>query len=368
MRARLLGFVNALRDAGVPCSTSEVLDATRAAAKLGIERATLREALAATLVKDHGDRPTFDGVFARYFGAARRKLAKPKRPPASGDLGSGGDGEGAGRKPQADAKGRGEAPRIEPELERQPTLGTKVAAQRALMAKPFDAMDPRDVDELRDLAAELGRRYRTRWARRTRRANHGRVDLRRTIRRATTRGGVPLELFYRRPRPGKTNLIALVDLSYSTATAASFLLALLAPAHAFFRRVLLLGYVDAIVEISYERGHVVPHAPLDLNARSDFGRVLVQLARGHAAGLNRNTVLLVLGDARNNRRPPRADVLQQLHQRARSVVWLNPEQRQRWDTGDSVMSTYTRHCTQVLNAWNAQTLTDALARFMRAQT
>lgn len=362
MRARLLGFVNALRDAGVTFSTSETLDATRAAATLGIERATLREALAATLVKDHGDRPIFDTVFDRYFGVPRRRLAQRKPRAAEGDAGNGGDGEGQGRKPQAAGAGAGEERRDERESQREQTDGNKLALRRALMAKPFEAMDPRDVDELRDLVATLARRYRTRWSRRARGAKAGRIDMRRTIRHATTRGGVPLELFYRRPRPGKTDLVALVDLSYSTATAAGFLLALLSPARQLFRRVHLLGYVDAVVELSYEQGHVVPHDPLDLNARSDFGRVLLALHRRYAATMNRNTVVLILGDARNNRRPPRVDILAAIRHQVRSIVWLNPEAHERWDTGDSVMATYARHCNVLLNAWNLRTLLLALNR------
>jgi len=59
-------------------------------------------------------------------------------------------------------------------------------------------------------------------------------------------------------------------------------------------------------------------------------------------------VLLILGDARNNRRPPRADLLAAARARVRRVVWLNPEPRERWDTGDSVIATYARHADVVV--------------------
>jgi hypothetical protein len=176
---------------------------------------------------------------------------------------------------------------------------------------------------------------------------------------------VPIELLLKKPRPRKSNLVALVDLSYSTATAAHFLLSLLVPSRSFFRRVDLFGYVDAPVEISVEGGHVVPHAPLDLNARSDFGNVLCRLVERYELGLGRNTILLILGDARNNRRPPRADVLAQLHKDVRAVVWLNPEPEERWDTGDSVMASYTRYVDLLLGAWNVRTLTVAVQRLAK---
>jgi len=222
-------------------------------------------------------------------------------------------------------------------------------------------MGPDDVEAARDLVEELSRSFRARWSRRLRRASRGRLDMRRTIRRSMSRGGVPLELLLRRPRPGKRHLTALVDLSYSTATAAEFLLALLVPARSCFRRVDLFAYVDAPVEIFFENGRVIPGAPLDLNARSDFGRVLRLFSERHEAVLDRNTVLLVLGDARNNRRPPRSDLLARLQDRVKALVWLNPESPERWDTGDSVMAAYSRRTDVVLTAHDIRTLAASLA-------
>ena len=60
------------------------------------------------------------------------------------------------------------------------------------------------------------------------------------------------------------------------------------------------------------------------------------------------TSLLILGDARNNRGQAHSEVMRTLHQRARRVVWLNPEPRERWDTGDSVIATYARHADVVV--------------------
>jgi len=367
MRLRLLGFVDALRAAGLPCTVSESLDATRAAAVAGVERSALRECLAATLVKDRDDRPAFDEVFERYFALPDDEGKRRKKRRRGEEGGRGGESQGQGRGQPAEGTRGGERyhQSERPAARQAWRPAERRAGRRPLLALPFAEIEARENGEIRELVDELGRRFRSRWARRMRRANLGRLDVRRTIRRAMSRGGVPIELLQKRPRPGKSELIALVDLSYSTATAAEFLLALLAPARRFFRRVMYFGYVDAIAEIGFEHGHLVPHQRLDLNARSDFGRVLAHLVEGHELQMRRNTVLLVLGDARNNRRPPRADLLAKVHNRVRSVIWLNPERRERWDTGDSVMKTYTKHCDAVLNAWNLHTLLQALAALAR---
>jgi uncharacterized protein with von Willebrand factor type A (vWA) domain len=67
---RHIGFVEALRSAGLPVSLSEGLDAVRAVDELGLgDRESLRAAYAATLVKRHSHRPGFDQVFDLYFPA-----------------------------------------------------------------------------------------------------------------------------------------------------------------------------------------------------------------------------------------------------------------------------------------------------------
>jgi len=364
MKDQLIGFFDALRQAGLAPSVGETLDAAMALQVMGIERPVMREALAAALIKDHAERATFDDVFDRYF-AMPPVAARARRPPMPREgegSGRGGEGEGSGRPNQ---EGRaGQQPREDPQRGRD-ERARELARRRALSVRPFREMQPDEVEALDDLAAALSRRLRSLVARRQRRAGGGRVDMRRTIRRALSRGGVPVEILFRTPRPGKSELLALVDVSYSTATAAEFLLSLLAPARRHFRRVTFLAYVDRPCAVSFEGGHVVPHEPLDLNARSDFGAVLRLLAERWDAAVGRNTVLLILGDARNNRRPPRGDLLAGLHRTARRVVWLNPEPVARWNTGDSVMATYAKHCDAVLPAWSPRTLDAALGELTR---
>lgn len=67
---RHLGFLAALRDAGLPVSLAEGRDAVSALGALGLaDRTLVREAYAATLVKRVGQRPTFDAVFDVWFPA-----------------------------------------------------------------------------------------------------------------------------------------------------------------------------------------------------------------------------------------------------------------------------------------------------------
>ncbi|WP_182525387.1 vWA domain-containing protein [Nocardioides dongkuii] len=122
---RHLAFLEALRGAGLPVSLAEDLDAVAALGALPWdERATVREAYAATLVKKPSLRPTFDALFDLYF------------PRMVGD-GVGRDQDGA------DEAGVGDS-------------GPALAAFREQL---LDALTQGDQEALQRLAAEMVGRF-----------------------------------------------------------------------------------------------------------------------------------------------------------------------------------------------------------------
>ena len=60
--------------------------------------------------------------------------------------------------------------------------------------------------------------------------------------------------------------------------------------------------------------------------------------------INSSTTVIILGDARNNRGDPKLEIMQSIYQRAKQVIWLNPESRRAWGSGDSEMLRYQSAC------------------------
>src|SRR5262249_52632362 len=159
------------------------------------------------------------------------------------------EGEGRGTTPSPERREARGQRRPDPKpTEKKSTEVARRQQRRALLRRPFREMSPAEAEALVALAEELGRRFRARVSRRARAARRGRLDFRRTIRRSISRGGVPVDLAMRRRRPGRSDLVVLCDLSGSVRHAAEFFAALLAPAHAFFRRVRFFAFVDHAVE------------------------------------------------------------------------------------------------------------------------
>ncbi|MGH9001102.1 MAG: VWA domain-containing protein, partial [Acidimicrobiia bacterium] len=78
--------------------------------------------------------------------------------------------------------------------------------------------------------------------------------------------------------------------------------------------------------------------------------------------ITHRTSVLILGDARNNYHATEDWVLVEWARHARHLYWLNPEPKGYWDTGDSVLSRYGRHCDDVFECRNLR----QLERFVEA--
>jgi uncharacterized protein with von Willebrand factor type A (vWA) domain len=237
------------------------------------------------------------------------------------------------------------------------------------LAKSVRKPLPEDLDVMhanRDEMAQLERALRplsrklaTRLARKRRRRRRGPVDLRHTVRRSLSTGGVPLDLRFKPPRPAKPEIFVIADVSGSVASFARFTLHLVHAISSQFSKVRSFVFVDGLDEVTrlFEGVEDPADAVARINAEadviafdghSDYGRALVTFHDEYAKDLTKRSTVLILGDARNNYHQAHAEVLADLHYRAKSVYWLNPEPASYWNSGDSIMSQYAPHCNRVI--------------------
>ncbi len=446
----ITGFIDELREAGVPVSMVEVIDAMRAIERIDLsERVALRETLRATLVKNMRHERAFDTAFDIYFSAApfvpdndEGSLAD-RLPSASEGEGQGGGAGGesddqalfdallealagmdhealrrsvreavdrlAGMEPGRPVGGtyylyrtlrRLDMDRLEAELlaaltgdeelsefeerllreevealmeklrdEIQEEIRRRLVADRGREAMARTLRRPliEDIDlmhattnDLADMEAAIGpltRKLAARLARR-RKKRTGRLDFRRTVRKSLATGGVPADPQFRHPRPHRPEVWLLCDISGSMATFSRFTLQFTHAMSTHFSKLRTFAFVDTIDEVTdffgpgVDFGSAVTRITTEaevvwLDGHSDYGNSLETFYTRYGSQLNPRTTVIITGDARNNYRPPRDGVLAEVARQSRALVWLNPEPTAYWDTGDSAMSHYARHCTSV---------------------
>ncbi|WP_433283032.1 vWA domain-containing protein [Pseudonocardia xinjiangensis] len=205
--------------------------------------------------------------------------------------------------------------------------------------------------QLRRTVHPLARRLASRLAVRRRHARRGTIDMRRTLRRSMSTGGVPMRPAYRKRRPGRPELVVLCDVSGSVAGFSHFTLLLVQALREQFSKVRVFAFVERADEVThlFDPGaelsgvmqRVLREADLvAFDGHSDYGGSFGTFAEHWGDAVTSKTSLLVLGDARTNYRDPNLTVLGRLVGRARHAHWLNPEPRRQWGTGDSAALRY----------------------------
>jgi uncharacterized protein with von Willebrand factor type A (vWA) domain len=229
--------------------------------------------------------------------------------------------------------------------------------------------------ELRRTVQPLARKLATRLAARRRRASRGAIDLRRTLRGSLSTGGVPMKPVLRRRRPARPELVLLCDVSGSVSGFSDFTMLLVQALHDQFSKVRVFAFVNRIDEVTglLEHGRADPEglgsriqaeaAVTGFHGSSDYGMALGEFAERYADAVGSRTTLFVLGDARTNRSDPNLPALRRITERARRVHWLNPEQRSRWGTGDSVAPAYAE-LAEMHECRNARQLSALVARLL----
>ncbi|ETW96669.1 MAG: hypothetical protein ETSY1_25665 [Candidatus Entotheonella factor] len=231
------------------------------------------------------------------------------------------------------------------------------------------AFPPAELADIYREVERLAARLLTRRALRYRRARHGRLDLRRTVVQGLRSGReVPFTLVHRRRHLGKLRLLVLCDVSGSVWQVSAFWLKLVQTLQSEFSHVRSFLFVHSIAEVTHLFEHMrfpeeleaLRHIPqLNLFGFSDFGRAFYQAYRDLLGDLTRETVMVILGDARNNAFDPQAWTLSEMRQHCRHIIWLNPEPRRDWNRGDSVMDAYAPFCDHVLECWTLDHLAQA---------
>jgi uncharacterized protein with von Willebrand factor type A (vWA) domain len=144
--------------------------------------------------------------------------------------------------------------------------------------------------------------------------------------------------------------MAVCDVSGSVARVSRFLLMFLYSLHDVLPEVRSFAFSDRLGEVTelFEQEDVEDALAETLKRHgggsTDYGRAFEDLEAIAIDDIDHRTTVLILGDARSNFGNPRADILRVIHDRARRVIFLNPEPKTMWNSGDSEMRRLSPHC------------------------
>ncbi|WP_078353151.1 vWA domain-containing protein [Mycobacteroides chelonae] len=204
---------------------------------------------------------------------------------------------------------------------------------------------------MRRVVHPLARMLASRLAARRRRAHTGQIDLRRTLRKSMSTGGVPIDVVQKKPRPGRPELVVLCDVSGSVAGFSHFTLLLVHALRQQFSRVRVFAFIDTTDEVTHlftpdtDLAEAIVRITREAqvftgDGHSDYGHAFKTFVEKFPTVLSPRSALLILGDARTNYRNPAVEVLSTMVSSSRHAHWLNPEPKNHWGTGDSAATRY----------------------------
>jgi uncharacterized protein len=464
MDQKLVEFSNLLRQNGVRISLSESMDMLRALDVVGLpDRATVRSALRATMVKRAVDLPTFEQLFDLFFsgvadaikdltaataGALEMDEAEFQRfldelqrmldergielsdlaralltadagkleqllRQAAGQAGLGDIEHGfqEGRFTHAVAQALGlagvvaelaqlkeglagsrDAKRLEAfldrrlqdladmirslvrsELQRQDVTRGDQQRLQALSEKSFYYLSEDEIRRMQEAVTKLAQRLRNVVSIRRKRARRGKFDSNDTLRKNLQYGGVPFRIVFDRKRKEKPQVMVLCDVSDSVRNVSRFMLQFVYSLQDLYSKVRSFIFVADVGEITrlFQEQEITDAIEAALHgnvinvyAHSDFGRAFKAFHRDFLPAVNKRTTVIILGDGRNNYNLPHEWVLKDVQQRAKQVIWLNPENRMTWGFGDSEMDRYAPYCTLVEECRNLNQLYRVIDRLV----
>jgi uncharacterized protein with von Willebrand factor type A (vWA) domain len=243
-----------------------------------------------------------------------------------------------------------------------------------LQEKSFYSLTEEDIRKMREVVARLAQKLKNIISIRRKRERKGKFDLKATMRRNMSHGGVPFELIFKQRKKERPKVVVLCDISSSVANVSRFMLQFVYSLQEAFTKirsyvfVAELGDVTQVfhdnemyeaIDLALEGGDVI-----NVYTRSNFGYAFHTFWRDHLHTVDSRTTVVVIGDARNNYNDPRAWCLREIHQKAKNLVWINPESPGAWGFGDSVMDRYLPYCSVAEECRNLKQLSRLVDRLL----
>lgn len=364
---RIIRFAKLLRMNKIPVHTANERDAIAALAHIDINsRFEFYMALRTNMIMSQKYRVAFDILFLQFW---RTGVSIPKQ--------YGGSTEDPDEKDSTVSK-QSKTPEDE---EGNPKKDSKKLSNQyeetpvptysrgdSLREKDFELITPYEMALFDDIFRNLKIRVRERLGRRFKPSNRGKlIDLRRSIRQSTQRGGEITKILTKERKPRHSKLVVLADVSGSMDTYSRFLIKFMYGLQKHLRETETFAFGTKLMRISDILGNRTLESAMNIlsekvrfwSGGTDIGGCFDEFNKLYGGKLRkRNRVLVILSDGWDKGDMELLKKQMALFKRGfRKVVWLNPNLKyDRYEPLCLGMSTAMPYIDQFLPCHNLKTL------------
>ena len=241
-------------------------------------------------------------------------------------------------------------------VERQFLLHADVTGRRLreelLRKVKLSNLEHRSFRLIQEIVFKMAKRLATMHARRRKVFKKGHLHVPRTLRSNMSYDGAIFDLRWRSVKIDRPRVFAICDVSGSVANYARFMLMFLYSLEEVMPKVRSFAFSSDLAEVTelFERNRIEDAIAKTLRdyagGSTDYGQAFADFKRLCLDEVDNRTTIIILGDARNNYGDPKAEVLKEMYERCKRLIWLNPEPRNAWQVGDAEMRRYSAYCHQ----------------------
>lgn len=218
------------------------------------------------------------------------------------------------------------------EQEAKETVGANESIR--LRLTDFSKVNVADKEKLEELAEELFHQMSMRFKRRLENANKGTVDIRNTIRHGISKGGMLLDLSYKRKRKEKRKVVFILDVSGSMDTYSYYLLRYVMVLKKYFKSLEFFTFSTTLTHVTpmlrqNNEQEVLKQIGKNVNSWSSgtkIGESLTEFLSEYGSKfLSQKHIVVILSDGlETGNVTVLREAVRTIRRKCKTLVWLNP--------------------------------------------
>jgi hypothetical protein len=230
----------------------------------------------------------------------------------------------------------------------------KDTLENRLQYTRFAELKEHEMEEMKTIINRFVKKIYARYSKRKVNYKKGFLDVKKTIRKNSSTDGMLFDIQWRFKKINRPDVYVICDISNSVRYASHFMLLFLYSLNKTLLKIRSFVMCSDLVEVSHVFKEYDAEEALDriysgkdldiLLGYTDYGESFKDFKEICGNAINKKSTIIILGDARNNDTNPHIEILKEIKDKYKTLIWLNPEKRLLWGTSDSEMDRYLPYC------------------------
>ncbi len=230
----------------------------------------------------------------------------------------------------------------------------KNTLENRLQDTRFADLKEHEMEDMKAIINRFVKKIYSRYSKRKKNYKKGFLDIKKTLRKNSSNDGMLFDIQWRFKKINRPDIFVICDISNSVRYASHFMLLFLYSLNETLLKIRSFVMCSDLVEVSHVFKEYEAEEALDriysgedldiLLGYTDYGESFKDFKEICGKSINKKSTIIILGDARNNDTNPHIEILKEIKDKCKTLIWLNPERRLLWGTSDSEMDRYLPYC------------------------